>query len=295
MDFTYATIPIFGEQWRLYWETRMAYMLSSKDKPQNFPIYAFDTEHGSVILFNESVDSGLEEMRVENQHSENQQVNNKEREGWWSLYFNGSSGKEGAGAGIWITSPSDESNFYSYKLNFDCTNNMAEYESLILGLDVLIRMKAQNISVFGDFELVIRQVEGVYQTNDVRMRAYINLVLDMLENFQAYSFIVKTRDQNSIADSLTVSASLFVILIHCSEKYEIEVHHRPAIPENITNWQVFEDDQQVKNFIELKEEFESTQVDQQNMLVESKENSEVLQLKSNSIPKGLIPLEKIFD
>jgi len=71
--------------------------------------------------------------------------------------------------------------------------------------------------------------------------------------------------------------------------------HRPAIPDSITNWQVFEDDQQVKNFIALKEEFESTQVDQQNMLVESKENFEVFQLKNNSIPKGLIPLEKLFD
>jgi len=128
-------------------------------------------------------------------NSENQQVNNKEMEGWWSLYFDGSIGKEGVGAGIWITSPSDESKFYSYKLNFYGTNNMAEYESLILGLDILIRMKAQNISVFGDSELVIRQVEGVYQTKDVRMRAYRNLVLDILANFQAYSFIVKTREK----------------------------------------------------------------------------------------------------
>ena len=216
-------------------------------------------------------------------------------EGWWSLYFDGSAGKEGAGAGIWITSPTDESKFYSYKLNFDCTNNMAEYESLILGLDLLKKMKARNIFVFGDSELVIRQVEGVYQTKDVRMRAYKNLVLDMLENFQAYSFIVKTRDQNSIVDSLVVSASLFIIPIHSTEKYEIEVRHRPAIPDNITNWKVFEDDQQVKDFIKLKEEFENTQVDQQNMLVESKGNSKFFQLKNNSIPKGLIPLEKLFD
>lgn len=112
---------------------------------------------------------------------------------------------------------------------------MAEYESLFLGLDILIRMKAQNISVFGDSELVIRQVEGVYQTNDVRMRAYKNLVLDMLENFQAYSFVVKTIYQNSTVDSLVVLASLFIIPIHSSEKYEIEVRHRPAIPDNITS------------------------------------------------------------
>ena len=63
---------------------------------------------------------------------------------------------------------------------------MVEYESLILGLEVLKRMNAQNISVFGDSELVIRQVEGVYQTKDIRMREYINLVFDMLENFQEH-------------------------------------------------------------------------------------------------------------
>ena len=119
-------------------------------------------------------------------------------------------------------------------------------------------MKAQNIYVSRDSELVIRQVEAVYQKKDVRMRAYRNLVLDMLENFQAYSFIVKTRDQNSIVDSLVVSTSLFIIPMHSTEKYEIEVRHRPSIPDNITNWQVFEDDQKVNNFIELKEEFEST-------------------------------------
>ena len=106
---------------------------------------------------------------------------------------------------------------------------------------------------------------------------------------------MKTRDQNSIVDSLVVSASLFVIPAHSTEKYEIEVCYRPAIPDNIIHWQVFEDDQKVKNFIELKEEFESTQVDQQNMLVETKGNSEVLQLKNNCIPKGIIPLEIFFD
>ena len=119
---------------------------------------------------------------------------------------------------------------------------MVEYESLILGLDILKKMKARNISVFGDSELVIRQVEGVYQTKDVRMREYKNLVLDMLENFQDFSFIVKSRDQNSIVDSLAISTSIFIIPMHSNEKYDIEVRHRSTILDNITSWQVFEDD-----------------------------------------------------
>ena len=124
----------------------------------------------------------------------NQKISEEKAEGWWLLHFDGSAGREGAGAGICITSPNDESKFFSCKLNFDCTNNMAEYESLFLGLEILKRMGAQNIYVCGDSELVIKKFESVYQTKDVRMRAYRNLIMDMLENFQEYSFIMKTRD-----------------------------------------------------------------------------------------------------
>jgi hypothetical protein len=175
MDLTYATIPVFGEQRRLYRETRMAYMVSSKDKPQNFPIYSCDTGLGSAILFNESVGRESQDETCRKSVSRRNSKEMKETSmGWWSLYFDGSAGKEGAGAGIWITSPTEESKFLSYKLNFDCTNNMAEYESLILGLEALIKLKAKNIVVCGDSELVIKQVEGAYQTKDVRMRAYRN-------------------------------------------------------------------------------------------------------------------------
>lgn len=54
MDMAFATILIFGEM-RLNRETRLAYMVSSKEKPNNHPIYVVDTELGSSILFNDCV------------------------------------------------------------------------------------------------------------------------------------------------------------------------------------------------------------------------------------------------
>jgi hypothetical protein len=53
MDMSYATIPVFGEQRRLYKEHRLAYMISSKDNRENHPIYAMDTDLGFAILFND--------------------------------------------------------------------------------------------------------------------------------------------------------------------------------------------------------------------------------------------------
>ena len=138
--------------------------------------------------------------------------------------------------------------------------------------------------------MVIKQVKGAYQTKYVRIRAYRNLILEMLENFEEHNFTIKSRDQNSVADSLVVSTSIFTIPIHHRKRYEVEARHRPAIPDNITNWQMFDSDQQVINFLELKEEFENIQVCQQNMFVKTNANSKFIQLKKKLYSKSLIPL-----
>jgi ribonuclease HI len=71
----------------------------------------------------------------------------------------------------------------SYKLSFDYMNNMVEYEALILGLKVLKELGANRIAVHGDSELVINQVKGIYQSKHPILRAYKNLVLDLLEDY----------------------------------------------------------------------------------------------------------------
>ena len=53
MDMTYATIPIFGQQRRLYRETLMKYMVSSQEKPYNYPLYFVHSDLESFILYND--------------------------------------------------------------------------------------------------------------------------------------------------------------------------------------------------------------------------------------------------
>jgi hypothetical protein len=47
------TIPVFGEQRRLYKETQLAYMINSRNKPNNHPIYVVDIDLGSSIFYND--------------------------------------------------------------------------------------------------------------------------------------------------------------------------------------------------------------------------------------------------
>ena len=67
LDFSYATIPVFRQLRNLYWETKMKYMITNKEKPNNHPINVVHTYLESFILFNDSglnnVDSHLVEVK----------------------------------------------------------------------------------------------------------------------------------------------------------------------------------------------------------------------------------------
>ena len=91
--------------------------------------------------------------------------------------------KVGAGAGVYIISPIKDFKGLSYKLTFECTNNVAEYEALLLGLHALKDMGAKRIQVIGGSEIVINQVNHSYQTRHPRMRDYRNEVWDTFGNY----------------------------------------------------------------------------------------------------------------
>jgi len=61
---------------------------------------------------------------------------------------------------------------------------------------------------------------------------------------------------------LAISASNFRFPLPPKLKNEVEVKHRPSIPDNVKNWKVFEDDHEIKRFLETVEEFSSLHIDQ---------------------------------
>ena len=72
------------------------------------------------------------------------------------MYFDGSSLKEGYGVGILLISPSQEVITLSYKLEFETTNNIADYEALVLGLRAAKDMAIECLAIFGDSELIVK-------------------------------------------------------------------------------------------------------------------------------------------
>jgi len=179
-----------------------------------------------------------------------------EENGLWTMDFDGAVGKEVARIGVWIHGSLHQSckiphnvRMSSYKLAFECSNNEAEYEALIAGLKILKKLRAKKFFVYGDSKLVIKQVKGEYHAKHPRMRAYHNVVLDILKTFTKYTLSLIPRIQNVIADSLATVVSMVNIPIHSNQKYSIHVKHHQTIPDNMRFCEVFWDDKQINNFL----------------------------------------------
>ena len=71
------------------------------------------------------------------------------------MNFDGSCTKKTTGAGVWLhNTETDYAESHAFNLNFKCTNNIVEYEALILGLNLLKKLGARRIAVHGDSELI---------------------------------------------------------------------------------------------------------------------------------------------
>jgi ribonuclease HI len=270
MDISYATIPVFGQDRRLYREVLLKYMVSNKSQPNNHPIYSVETEIGSSIFFNDlsfeeevpKIDMTIKEKPDQQTEDFSNKQNNPKNE-MWNMSFDGAVSREGAGASVWINPPRLSTKLCSYEIYFECTNNMDEYEALVLGLKTLKEMGARRIIVHGNSELIVNQVKGIYQEKHPKLRAYRNIVLDLLEEFLEYSLSVIPRGHNQIANSLSTSDLVFKIPFFPNRGYEIEVKHRPTIPDNIKYWHVFEDDKQIESFLKMDGEFSNLNIDEE--------------------------------
>jgi ribonuclease HI len=79
------------------------------------------------------------------------------------MFFDGSVWGDGSGIGILLVSPPGATYSFSIRLPTPCTNNLAEYEAVHKGMELLLEARAEAVEVFGDSKLVISQLTETYR------------------------------------------------------------------------------------------------------------------------------------
>src|SRR6266567_124628 len=81
----------------------------------------------------------------------------------WAMFFDGSACDDGCGIGIVLVSPRGATYSFSIRLLDPCTNNVAEYEAIRKGMELLLEAGAEAVELFGDSKLVISQLTEEYK------------------------------------------------------------------------------------------------------------------------------------
>ncbi|KAM1643188.1 hypothetical protein ACFX2K_013023 [Malus domestica] len=146
----------------------------------------------------------------------------------WTMFFDGSARADGAGAGVVFMSPQSHILPYSFQLSELCSNNVAEYQAMIIGLQMAINMGIIALEIFGDSKLIINQLLTEYEVRKDDLIPYFRLATQLLQEFETVTLEHVPRKENQMADALANLASSMTL--GEDEAADVPVCQRWVIP-----------------------------------------------------------------
>ena len=120
----------------------------------------------------------------------------------WKLSVDGVANAQGSGAELILTSPEGINIEYALKFGFQASNNEAEYEAIIAGLNLAHSMEVDQLEVCSDSQFVVKQIEDTYEAKGENMILYLKKVRELLRKFVLVQVRHIPRAENSRADAL---------------------------------------------------------------------------------------------
>ncbi|XP_050896900.1 uncharacterized protein LOC127103709 [Lathyrus oleraceus] len=132
----------------------------------------------------------------------------------WGLMFDDTVNAYGHGIGAVIITPRGSHIPFAIRVDFNCTNNIAEYEACILGLEEATDIHIKFLEVFGDSTLVINQIKGEWETRHPGLIPYKDYARRLSTFFTEVEFHHIPRDENQIVDALATLSSMYRVNLH---------------------------------------------------------------------------------
>jgi ribonuclease HI len=125
----------------------------------------------------------------------------------WTIFCDGSWRTFDAGAAAVLVAPSNVRTCYTSRLDFSCTNNIAEYEALLLGLWKLKAMGIRRAILKTDSQVISGHIDKSSKARDPKLEKYLDTVRRLQASFEGFSVKNIPRGENEHADLLAKSAA----------------------------------------------------------------------------------------
>jgi ribonuclease HI len=123
---------------------------------------------------------------------------NKDAESW-TVFCDGAWGTFDVGATTVLVAPSKVRTCYAAKLDFSCTNNIDEYEALLLGLQKLKAMGIRRAILKTDSQVISGHVDKSSKARDSKLKKYLDTVRRLEASFEGFSVKNIPRGENEHA------------------------------------------------------------------------------------------------
>jgi ribonuclease HI len=125
----------------------------------------------------------------------------------WIVFCDASGRTFGTGAATVLISPSKIKTCYAARLDFSCTNNIAEYKALLLGLRKLKAMGIRMGVLKSDSQVITGHVDKSSRARDPKLEKYLDVVRRLEASFEGFSVKHIPIGENEHADLLAKSAA----------------------------------------------------------------------------------------
>ena len=123
-------------------------------------------------------------------------------------------------------------------------------------------MDIKELKFFEDSEIIVRKVRNNIHCNSPHLKNYQQEVYRLIENFEAFDIIEIPRTKNILAYSLAiVTSGLLPLEYYEASRFTVELLYKPSVPNNISNWKVFEGDEQIINFLTNQDNFKDLAIE----------------------------------
>ncbi|GAA0140622.1 hypothetical protein LIER_01932 [Lithospermum erythrorhizon] len=143
---------------------------------------------------------------------------------WWKLHVDEASNEKRSRAGILIEGPEGEVFEYALRFSFKSTNNEAEYEVMVTGLQIAQALKIQQLLVRGDSKLVIEQIRGDCGVKSEVLKKYHAKALTFTRILEYLSFEHIPDSQNKHVDHLSRLATTYFGDLSSGVHVEVREH-----------------------------------------------------------------------
>ncbi|XP_074351526.1 uncharacterized protein LOC141690644 [Apium graveolens] len=131
------------------------------------------------------------------------ETNKEANLGAWTLKVDGSSTSERSGPGLILKSPEGFTIQTAISFGFPATNNQEEYEALIAGLKLSRTLRVQDLKIYSDSQIVVKQTNGEYIAKDPILAKYQALVQSYLASIPNHQVLQICQEENKEADIIS--------------------------------------------------------------------------------------------